>query len=60
MQTSLHDMFFLGLPVVEKIARPILVYAFLVIALRLAGKRELAEQLLQEADEQAAKEPAKA
>ena len=43
MQTSLHDMFFLGLPVVEKIARPILVYAFLVIALRLAGKRELAQ-----------------
>src|SRR5947207_10105552 len=43
MQTSLHDMFFLGLPVVEKIARPILVYAFLIISLRLAGKRELAQ-----------------
>jgi uncharacterized membrane protein YcaP (DUF421 family) len=39
----LHDMFALGLPVAEKILRPILVYIFLVIALRLAGKRELAQ-----------------
>lgn len=37
------DMFVLGLPVLEKIARPILVYFFLVIGLRLAGKRELAQ-----------------
>jgi len=43
MHTSLHDMFFLGLPVIEKIVRPVLVYAFLVVALRLAGKRELAQ-----------------
>ena len=35
-------MFALGLPVAEKILRPIFVYAFLVIGLRLAGKRELA------------------
>lgn len=39
----LHDMFFLGLPVAEKILRPIFVYAFLIIGLRLAGKRELAQ-----------------
>ena len=37
------DMFALGLPVAEKILRPILVYAFLVVGLRLAGKRELAQ-----------------
>jgi uncharacterized membrane protein YcaP (DUF421 family) len=37
------DMFHLGLPILEKIARPIIVYAFLVIGLRLAGKRELAQ-----------------
>jgi uncharacterized membrane protein YcaP (DUF421 family) len=36
-------MFHLGLPVLEKILRPILVYAFLVVGLRLAGKRELAQ-----------------
>lgn len=39
----LVDMFSLGLPVAEKILRPIVVYAFLVIGLRLAGKRELAQ-----------------
>jgi uncharacterized membrane protein YcaP (DUF421 family) len=38
-----HDMFVLGLPVAEKILRPILVYAFLIVGLRLAGKRELAQ-----------------
>ena len=37
------DMFVLALPVLEKIARPIVVYFFLVIGLRLAGKRELAQ-----------------
>ena len=39
----LTDMFALGLPVAEKILRPIVVYVFLVIGLRLAGKRELAQ-----------------
>jgi uncharacterized membrane protein YcaP (DUF421 family) len=39
----LHDMLFLGLPVAEKIARPLVVYAFLIVGLRLAGKRELAQ-----------------
>jgi uncharacterized membrane protein YcaP (DUF421 family) len=37
------DMFSLGLPLAEKIVRPIVVYFFLVIVLRLAGKRELAQ-----------------
>jgi uncharacterized membrane protein YcaP (DUF421 family) len=37
------DMFHLGLPLIEKILRPIVVYAFLVIGLRVAGKRELAQ-----------------
>ncbi len=39
----LTDMFVLALPVAEKILRPIVVYLFLVIGLRLAGKRELAQ-----------------
>src|SRR5437867_3960443 len=37
------DMFHLGLPVLEKVLRPIFVYVFLVGGLRLAGKRELAQ-----------------
>jgi uncharacterized membrane protein YcaP (DUF421 family) len=36
-------MFVLGIPVLEKILRPIIVYGFLIVALRLAGKRELAQ-----------------
>src|SRR5918911_3448302 len=44
MQTPLfHNMFYLGLPLAEKILRPVLVYAFLIVGLRLAGKRELAQ-----------------
>jgi len=39
----LHDMFYLGLPVMEKVLRPIVVYVFLIAGLRLAGKRELAQ-----------------
>jgi uncharacterized membrane protein YcaP (DUF421 family) len=38
-----NDMFVLGLPLAEKILRPVVVYAFLVVGLRLAGKRELAQ-----------------
>jgi len=38
-----HDMFALPVPVIEKILRALFVYGFLVIALRLAGKRELAQ-----------------
>jgi uncharacterized membrane protein YcaP (DUF421 family) len=37
------DMFVLALPVLEKILRPVFVYAFLVIGLRLSGKREMAQ-----------------
>jgi len=37
------DMLVPGLPVLEKMLRPILVYFFLLIGLRLAGKRELAQ-----------------
>jgi uncharacterized membrane protein YcaP (DUF421 family) len=37
------DMFVLALPVAEKILRPVVVYFFLVVGLRLAGKRELAQ-----------------
>ncbi len=37
------DMFILSLPVLEKILRPVVVYLFLVVGLRLAGKRELAQ-----------------
>jgi uncharacterized membrane protein YcaP (DUF421 family) len=40
---AFHDMFFLGLPIAEKILRPIIVYVFLIAGLRLAGKRELAQ-----------------
>jgi uncharacterized membrane protein YcaP (DUF421 family) len=39
----LGDMFRLGLPFAEKILRPILVYGFLIIVLRIFGKRELAQ-----------------
>lgn len=42
-QQALNDMLVVGVPIAEKILRPVLVYLFLVIALRLAGKRELAQ-----------------
>ena len=38
-----RDMFQLALPVAEKMLRPILVYLFLVVVLRVFGKRELAQ-----------------
>jgi uncharacterized membrane protein YcaP (DUF421 family) len=37
------SMFHMQLPLLEKIVRPIIVYLFLVIFLRLFGKRELAQ-----------------
>jgi len=43
MEKTFHDMFFLGLPILEKVLRPIVVYVFLIAGLRLAGKRELAQ-----------------
>jgi len=39
-----HDVFSLPLGVGEKILRAILVYAFLVVILRVVGKRELGQQ----------------
>jgi uncharacterized membrane protein YcaP (DUF421 family) len=39
----LSDMFMLSLPVAEKMLRPVVVYVFLIVGLRLAGKRELAQ-----------------
>jgi len=38
-----NDMFVIGLPLLEKILRPILVYLTLVVLLRIFGKRELAQ-----------------
>jgi len=38
-----NDMFVIGLPILEKIIRPILVYLALVVLLRIFGKRELAQ-----------------
>ena len=43
MHDMWKDMFVLALPIAEKILRPIVVYAFLVISLRLSGKRELVQ-----------------
>jgi uncharacterized membrane protein YcaP (DUF421 family) len=43
METTLHNMFALSLPVLEKILRPVIVYLALIVGLRLGGKRELAE-----------------
>ena len=37
------NMFVLGVPLAEKILRPIIVYIFLIVGLRLSGKRELAQ-----------------
>lgn len=40
---AFHDMFTLGIPWSEKFFRTIAVYFFLLVALRLAGKRELGQ-----------------
>ena len=37
------DMFHMPLPITEKILRPVIVYLFLVVFLRIFGKRELAQ-----------------
>ena len=42
-QTMWHDTFALGAPLVEKMLRPVGVYLFLVVSLRVFGKRELAQ-----------------
>jgi uncharacterized membrane protein YcaP (DUF421 family) len=38
-----YDLLSVGIPLLEKVVRSIAVYLFLVMALRLAGKRELAQ-----------------
>lgn len=43
MHSTLHDMFWMDLPLIEKILRPLVVYVFLVVGLRLAGKHQLAQ-----------------
>src|SRR5450755_2244893 len=37
------DIFTVGVPIAEKVLRPVVVYVFLVVALRIFGKRELAQ-----------------
>src|SRR5438128_6065502 len=43
MNHIINDMFIVAIPVAEKLIRPILVYIFLVLLLRVFGKRELAQ-----------------
>jgi uncharacterized membrane protein YcaP (DUF421 family) len=43
LQTLSRDMFHVPLPLTEKILRPVIVYLFLVVFLRIFGKRELAQ-----------------
>jgi uncharacterized membrane protein YcaP (DUF421 family) len=43
METIWNNLFIISIPILEKIIRPIAVYLFLIIGLRLAGKRELAQ-----------------
>ena len=40
---TLSDMFIMSLPIAEKMLRPIVVYVFLIVGLRIAGKREMAQ-----------------
>lgn len=43
MATLIQDLLVPGVPLLEKILRPLLVYVFLIVGLRLAGKRELGQ-----------------
>ncbi len=43
MGSIAHSMFHMPLPILEKIARPAIVYVILIAYLRLFGKRELAQ-----------------
>jgi uncharacterized membrane protein YcaP (DUF421 family) len=38
-----HSIFHLGVPATERIVRAVLIYAFMVVALRVVGKRELGQ-----------------
>src|SRR5580765_6848627 len=39
----MHDFLVPGIPILEKLARTLLVYGFLLVGLRVAGKRELSQ-----------------
>ena len=39
----IHDLFVAGIPLGEKLVRTLIVYVFLLIGLRLAGKREMGQ-----------------
>jgi uncharacterized membrane protein YcaP (DUF421 family) len=43
LQTLVHNMFHLPLPLAEKLLRPVIVYLCLIVFLRIFGKRELAQ-----------------
>jgi uncharacterized membrane protein YcaP (DUF421 family) len=43
MDALFHDLLHTDVSILEKVIRPILVYLFLIVSLRLAGKRELAQ-----------------
>jgi uncharacterized membrane protein YcaP (DUF421 family) len=43
MQTISSDLFVSGIPIAEKLVRTVIVYALLLIGLRLAGKREMSQ-----------------
>jgi uncharacterized membrane protein YcaP (DUF421 family) len=43
IDSAWQDMFQMGAPLAEKMLRPVVVYIFLVIVLRVFGKRELAQ-----------------
>jgi uncharacterized membrane protein YcaP (DUF421 family) len=43
MQTFWHDLLVPGISAGEKVARTVVVYLFLLVSLRLAGKREMAQ-----------------
>src|SRR3954470_10501277 len=42
-QSILSDLFVPGVGIAEKILRPIIIYLFLVVLLRVGGRRELAQ-----------------
>jgi uncharacterized membrane protein YcaP (DUF421 family) len=43
MHSIMNDMFSIPIPILEKLIRPIIIYLFLVLLLRMFGKRELAQ-----------------
>lgn len=43
MQDMISSLFTIDIPVVEKLLRTILVYAFLIVGIRILGKRELGQ-----------------